>query len=44
LRFAVEHLIGYLDAGASEEELLAEFPFLEPEDIAAAKLFAGRRD
>jgi uncharacterized protein (DUF433 family) len=44
MRFAVEHLIGYLDAGTSEEELLAEFPFLEAEDIAAAKLFAAQQD
>lgn len=44
MRFAVEHLISYLDAGMSEEELLAEFPFLEPDDIAAAKLFAARQD
>ena len=42
-RFAVEHLLGYLDAGMSEAELLAEFPFLEAEDIAAARLFAARR-
>jgi len=41
-RFAVEHLLGYLDAGVSEAELLAEFPFLEADDIAAAKLFASR--
>lgn len=41
-RFAVEHLLGYLDAGMTEEELLAEFPFLEREDIAAARQFAGR--
>ena len=40
-RFAVEHLLGYLDAGMTEPELLAEFPFLELEDIAAARLFAG---
>jgi len=42
-RFAVEHLLGYLDAGMSEAELLAELPFLEPDDIVAAKLFAGRQ-
>jgi uncharacterized protein (DUF433 family) len=41
-RFAVEHLLGYLDAGTSEAELLAEFPFLEADDIAAAKLFAAK--
>jgi uncharacterized protein (DUF433 family) len=44
MRFAVEHLIGYLDAGTSEAELLEQFPFLEPDDIAAAKLFAAQRD
>ncbi len=42
-RFAVEHLLGYLGAGMSEEELLAEFPFLEVDDIAAAKLYASRQ-
>jgi uncharacterized protein (DUF433 family) len=42
-RFAVEHLLGYLDAGTSEEELLTEFPFLEADDIAAAKLFAAQK-
>ncbi len=41
-RFAVEHLLGYLDAGTSEAELLAEFPFLEADDIAAARMFAQR--
>ena len=43
-RFAVEHLLGYLDAGMSEAELLAEFPFLAPADIATAKAHAGRLD
>jgi uncharacterized protein (DUF433 family) len=37
----MEHLLGYLDAGMSEEELLSEFSFLEAEDIAAAKVFAA---
>ena len=43
-RFAVDHLLGYLDAGMSEAELLAEFPFLAPADILAAKAHAGRLD
>ncbi len=43
-RFAVEHLLGYLDAGMSEAELLAESPFLEFDDIVAAKLFAASQD
>jgi uncharacterized protein (DUF433 family) len=38
----VEHLLGYLAAGMTETELLAEFPFLEPDDIRASLLFAGR--
>lgn len=43
-RFAVEHLLGYLGAGTTEAELLAEFPFLEPEDIAAARLFVAQQN
>lgn len=39
-RFAVEHLLGYLSAGATAAELLAEFPFLERDDIVAARLCA----
>lgn len=41
-RFAVEHLLGYLAAGTSEQELLAQFPFLEPDDIKAALLYGGQ--
>ena len=41
-RFAVEHLLGYLASGMAEAELLAEFPFLEPDDIKAALLYAGK--
>jgi uncharacterized protein (DUF433 family) len=42
-RFAVEHLLGYLRAGTSEAELLEQFPFLESDDIAAAKLFSEQQ-
>ena len=41
-RFAVEHLLGYLGAGMTEAELLAQFPFLEPDDIEAARAFASQ--
>jgi len=41
-RFAVEHLLDYLGSGMTEAELLAEFPFLEAEDIRAALLYAGK--
>jgi uncharacterized protein (DUF433 family) len=43
-RFAVEHLLGYLEAGASEAELLEQFPFLEPDDILAAKHYASQTE
>lgn len=41
-RFAVEHLLGYLGAGMSEAEVLDQFSFLEPDDIKAALLYAGK--
>ena len=41
-RFAVEHLLDYLAGGITEAELLAQFPFLEPDDIKAALLFRKR--
>lgn len=41
-RFAVEHVLGYLGAGMSEAELLAQFPFLEPDDIEASRAFARK--
>ena len=41
-RFAVEHLLDYLASGMSEVEVLDQFPFLEPDDIRAALLYAGR--
>ena len=43
-RFAVEHLLGYLGAGMCEAELLAQFPFLQAEDIVAARLFASQNE
>jgi uncharacterized protein (DUF433 family) len=38
----VKHLLDYLATGMTEAELLAEFPFLEPDDITATLLYAGR--
>jgi uncharacterized protein (DUF433 family) len=40
-RFAVEHLLGYLGTGMTEAEMVAQFPFLEREDIDAARRFAA---
>jgi uncharacterized protein (DUF433 family) len=42
-RFTVEHLLDYLASGMTEAELLAEFPFLAPDDIKAALTFAQRQ-
>ena len=43
-RLTVEHLVSRLAEGATERELLAEWDFLEPEDIQAAVEFASRPD
>ena len=36
-------LLEMLAAHMSEAEILADFPFLEPDDVAAALLFAAQR-
>ncbi len=40
-RIAVKTVIEFLAAGDSEEEVLKQFPSLEPEDIRAALAFAA---
>ena len=42
MRIAVEHVLAMLAAGDSEETILREYPFLEPEDIRACLLYAHR--
>jgi uncharacterized protein (DUF433 family) len=42
LRVGVGDLLGLLAAGASREEILADFPYLEDEDISAALEYAAR--
>ena len=42
MRIAVEHILGMLAAGDDAETILAEYPFLEPDDIQACLLFAHR--
>ena len=42
LRIAVEHVLGMLAAGETAETILAEFPFLESDDIQACLLYAHR--
>jgi uncharacterized protein (DUF433 family) len=41
-RLAVEHVLGMLAAGDTAETLLAEYPWLEPEDVRACLLYARR--
>ena len=41
-RFRVVDLLELLAAGASHEEILADYSFLEPADIPAALLYAAR--
>jgi len=42
LRYPVESLLEYLAGGDSMEDVLKEFPDLEPEDILACIEFAAR--
>ena len=44
LRITVYDLLEYLASGMTKEEILADFPDLEPEDIRAALLFAAARE
>ncbi|MCO6476281.1 MAG: DUF433 domain-containing protein [Phaeodactylibacter sp.] len=41
LRFPVSTLLGYLASGMTPEEILADFPFLEKEDILEGLAFAA---
>lgn len=42
MRIAVEHVLGMLAAGDTEQTILEEYPILEPEDIRACLLLAHR--
>ena len=39
-RLAVEHVLGMLAAGDRPEDILAAYPFLEPDDVRACMLYA----
>ena len=41
LRFPVSRLLGLLAAGDTREEILAQFPYLQPEDIKEALRYAA---
>ena len=40
LRISVEHVLEALAAGLSVQNLVAEYPLLEPDDVRAALLYA----
>jgi len=42
LRMRVVDILDMLAGGATAEEILSDFPFLEPEDIRAAIAYAAR--
>ena len=42
MRISVENILGMLAAGDTAQEILREYPFLEPEDVQACLLFAHR--
>jgi uncharacterized protein (DUF433 family) len=44
LRITVYDVLSYLAAGMSSEEILADFPDLEREDILAVLVFAANRE
>ncbi|MGO9895447.1 MAG: DUF433 domain-containing protein [Bryobacteraceae bacterium] len=44
LRFTVSDLLDYLAGGMTEDEILADFPYLERDDIRAALRFAADRE
>ena len=44
LRITVYDILEYLAAGMTEEQILADFPDLELEDIRAALAFAAERE
>lgn len=44
MRITVYDVLSYLAAGMSREELLADFPYLTEEDIAACLAYAAERE
>jgi uncharacterized protein (DUF433 family) len=43
MRIRVIDVLELLAAGESPAQILADFPYLEPEDISACLLYAARR-
>ena len=43
MRIRVTDILGMLADGATHEEILKDFPYLEPDDIKAALAYAARQ-
>ena len=43
LRVTVSMVLGQLAAGRTRDELLEDYPYLEPEDVAAALVYGAAR-
>ena len=43
MRFRVIDVLQLLAAGETREEILAEYPYVEPDDIAASLIYAARQ-
>jgi uncharacterized protein (DUF433 family) len=41
-RVAVEHVLGMMADGATADEILSNYPFLEPEDVQACVAYAWK--
>ncbi len=41
-RIGVEHILGMMADGATAEEILSNYPFLEPEDVQACVAYARK--
>ena len=41
MRITVQDVLGYLAAGMTQEQILADFPYLEKEDILACLAYAA---
>jgi len=44
LRIRVKDVLDLLAAGATRDEILADYPYLEPEDLVAVLEFAARQN
>src|SRR5215207_621632 len=44
MRITVDDVLGYLASGMTEDEILADFPYLEAEDLRACVAYARSRN